>query len=45
MVGVDRGFSVREEAAFSGDDARYTSLPLDATLNDRPLTWHLLTRR
>jgi hypothetical protein len=35
----------REEAAFSGDDGRYTSLPMDASLNDRPLTWHYLTRR
>jgi SAM-dependent methyltransferase len=35
----------REEAAFSGDDGQYTSLPLDRTLDDRPLTWHYLTRR
>jgi SAM-dependent methyltransferase len=35
----------REEAAFTGDDGRYASLPLDSTLDDRPLTWHYLTRR
>lgn len=35
----------REEAAFSGDDGHYTSLPLDSSLDDRPLTWHYLTRR
>jgi SAM-dependent methyltransferase len=35
----------REEAAFSGNDGLYTSLPLDSRLDDRPLTWHFLTRR
>ena len=35
----------RQEAAFSGDDGRYAGLALDTRLDDRPLTWHYLTRR